>query len=1310
METDRVGDILMIKFAFILILLVESPLAFGQFAASPSSTATQAVLSYSTLPADTCTIQVSESPSLQPLVNDVNPTLFAAADHDSQRPTTLVNDSHRQLTIGARTSSVATDGKLYSRALQAFTTHYYALTCSSGTATGQFTTLNPPLGETAVEPPPFDAAGFGNYAWPTIDWTDINKLYIEPRTGIAYKRLSKPDWKGQVQDVTFLNPIDLNSAWTNPQNANSGKSATTAAYSGAANDPLFLPLDAQHSNPWGVSLGYNPAVSIDDAVFRCFGSGSSSAAADRTVSVCWSMDSGATCLTPEKQVVLPASSGAGTTWPANGTPAPLWQSWTPVPLTRDQYDGSYWTVNTNGASVTLIPSPYAGTYFGVNQVAGTKILINGVVYTIAARNSSSSLTLTSSAGTQTGVNYNSLTTGFRIRKTTANGTINFSASASLAVGQMLSTGLNGSTPYCSNVPQTVTVDASGTPAPPRAAYLCTNNKPNVGDGVQSVMFAFFPDNAEARLLSNWSLQPNAFTTRKWLLANGTPAPAPDIPGMNGTPLATWGPDGRSLFARVDLSNGDIGLAKITYTGVFQEYRPGYSYTSQDSLVYTNLTPVSQAKGIRAQITAANVPHWFSKAYPVVNLVGPSGSSFIFVLASIGQGGQGYEAPAFVAAMDTTGTLQWVADMYSTYPVRFEGFHNMEQHAGYNGVISNRLYPGKGVYTGGPFLLGIPQINSNGTWRGAGQSNTDTSLNYTDALACPAGLPSWLTSTQITGVGGASGNTCIQIRAKEPCSPTPYSFSAGDPANEAANYPCPWDPAQSMLASLVPGDEFVDLAGAPGTNPYEHFRVLTKTVFSGSGPGAVFEMWLQRFAGPNGGTTDLAYCNQGQSGNCTHASGWQAFMVQPLSSSVSWFWIDPSGNKMVDTQYPSNGHPDFGLGPTGGYTAVTGGGGISSLDYTIRFDTPMNTQIGKQPDYLLKGPPTFHGTNHGGGSGESYISMQQTATNLPQERRWFLDFNPEQNGVGVSTGESKSSWAAQAYSLVAGTSSVYKLNSGLVGTVDYKSTPFFLWAGRYTFHDISSPGAGNTVTDSTPWAFCYALNAGECRAGSALGDLYFSAPGADNDGTCYVDWYSQSFPCITVPFPNSAQMVQRDTSQPDQLGVRFRKLGMGFAGPGRVYQFANVFSDPTGQWGMFICYWCSGVRNELFALKLPPWPIEENQTKNRSDYIPTPVSYSRNASLPNLRVKFGYAEYGNVSDFFCSPRREACVTDQHIAPYAYASTETLTPISCRSVECTLTVPGLSGRVMYYREERLDSAGNVQFSGPITALAIPSGKTR
>ena len=65
--------------------------------------------------------------------------------------------------------------------------------------------------------------------------------------------------------------------------------------------------------------------------------------------------------------------------------------------------------------------------------------------------------------------------------------------------------------------------------------------------------------------------------------------------------------------------------------------------------------------------------------------------------------------------------------------------------------------------------------------------------------------------------------------------------------------------------------------------------------------------------------------------------------------------------------------------------------------------------------------------------------------------------------------------------VAGTAQVYKITDPYSGgAADPKNLPFILFAGRFLLADVSSPVTSeNTISDSTSFAACYAINAGEC---------------------------------------------------------------------------------------------------------------------------------------------------------------------------------------------------------------------------------------
>ena len=154
-------------------------------------TNTQAVLAYAAPDTSACTVQVSESNTLSPPVHDVDSTLFTGANSDA-RTSGITNGTARIVVVGKRLSQTALDGKNYSLALQANTTHYYSVSCTGATATGSFTTANIPFGMTYQDAPQLDPANPGVTITPTLDNNDRTQKIVDPHTGALLRRVSLP--------------------------------------------------------------------------------------------------------------------------------------------------------------------------------------------------------------------------------------------------------------------------------------------------------------------------------------------------------------------------------------------------------------------------------------------------------------------------------------------------------------------------------------------------------------------------------------------------------------------------------------------------------------------------------------------------------------------------------------------------------------------------------------------------------------------------------------------------------------------------------------------------------------------------------------------------------------------------------------------------------------------------------------------------------------------------------------------------------------------------------------------------------------
>jgi hypothetical protein len=276
--------------------------------------------------------------------------------------------------------------------------------------------------------------------------------------------------------------------------------------------------------------------------------------------------------------------------------------------------------------------------------------------------------------------------------------------------------------------------------------------------------------------------------------------------------------------------------------------------------------------------------------------------------------------------------------------------------------------------------------------------------------------------------------------------------------------------------------------------------------------------------------------------------------------------------------------------------------------------------------------------------------------------------------------------------------VYKIADS--GSVFGKVMPYFAFAGRYLLKDISGPGS--VIGDGDAWRFCVAYRAGECRSGSAVNDVFLNVPKARLDGDgCVVNTYAQNYPCFRTLAPHAGWFIQGDTSVTDPHFRRYRRLTMGFTGPGRQYQFQNAHTTPDGKWAFLSPGWIDGVRPDSMMMKLPPWPLEDGISRNRFFKLRETVGPYPEA--PSARIRFGYAENGPAESFFCTSRQESCVTDSAQEPFAYALTDNLTPVAC-AAGCSMEVPVIPGRVVYYRIERLDGDGNVLFTGPTKAYGV------
>jgi hypothetical protein len=265
-----------------------------------------------------------------------------------------------------------------------------------------------------------------------------------------------------------------------------------------------------------------------------------------------------------------------------------------------------------------------------------------------------------------------------------------------------------------------------------------------------------------------------------------------------------------------------------------------------------------------------------------------------------------------------------------------------------------------------------------------------------------------------------------------------------------------------------------------------------------------------------------------------------------------------------------------------------------------------------------------------------------------------------------------------------------------------------YVGRSPLVDVSGPSS-NIPTDATgSYEFCVALAANECRSGSAANDVYVNAPYVSY-GYCYyagnaIQSDDINAICIGPLGVGTGNLTQFGMLQ-DSIGGSTRRLGPAFSRWNQQGEFWNMSITPTGQLGFSQVRWLDGVRDENILTVLPPFPTGDSISRNT--FVPVHMD-TRPTRGSNVVVEFGYAENGSADSFFCTSRQETCVaassTVNQALPFYYAQSETYRGVRCGS-GCTVEIPALSQRVLYYRWKHLDASGAVVAVSDTRAIVTP-----
>jgi hypothetical protein len=544
--------------------------------------------------------------------------------------------------------------------------------------------------------------------------------------------------------------------------------------------------------------------------------------------------------------------------------------------------------------------------------------------------------------------------------------------------------------------------------------------------------------------------------------------------------------------------------------------------------------------------------------------------------------------------------------------------------------------------------------------------------------------------------GASGNNCIQmVVATEPQNLAPST-------TDKVKWPSACNPNYSQLQTIQPGDYLYDPAN--GNQYGENFLVALKT---GSGCSPI-TLVLAR-----GVNQACAAAPQ------AHRNGWTPVVGATANCNGNEYWLNVTnpGTAYVDNSGTTLGHSYIGQPDNTGinlaqytvYAASTGYTGYGVRQGALPVLIGQGFSYGVNMVYPFAGSTAGVGINyiqtHPGGQ-----SYQATPNTLGYDGRPL-------GGAGGGVG---AVWYHAITGPVSGTSQVYKIScaqatpgGSCIESLDRKRLGMLAFAGRFLLTDISGPAS--TITDSNPYTYCIADFPGECRPGSSQGDRFVNVPNMDTGGVCVVGALDRNTPCLATAPVEVGQAVQFDWGAADPNALNWRRLGYVLGGPGQTNNYWNVHGIVDGSWAFTEVDWKEGVRKDIVAIKLPPWPGPPADGISRSNFVSLVVPIQGQAG-DSVQIRFGYD-----TNLYCTSRRDQCTTSG-AAPFAWlseahtvdakglpgsvrtnASVRQPLGVACPA-SCEVDIPALSGRVLYYVVDHLSSRG-VLTSSTMQVVAVP-----
>jgi hypothetical protein len=1196
------------------------------------TTSTQAVISYTAPDSNPCTIQISQSPTYSPLVHDVDPTLFPGANSDN-RVGSISSGLARVFVAGKRSADIAADNHRYSRALQAYTTHYFLITCDSGQASGTFQTTNVPIGNTYPETPPLDPANPGEYAWPYMNWAATNPSIIDPQTGILFQPATGPRHSylplgpspfGNARDIGGLGE------WSNPSYALSTTSGQAAVYSGSQQSWLWLQT-SNYQTPYNGGAGWTEdgySINWFDPQFLIWST-------DGQADVCLTAD-GVTCRSVLQTISVPTTQPSTLQTVADtNSPMVYWNDALHI-MSKPNMVRRNGNVNVDAfGNVTWT----GGDVFNVNWIAGSRLVINNSDCAITSLATDVSLVINlascpSLTVPATNATYWSDNFGVLVRAHTPSATLSVKA-AQWVSEESSDTGWQDGdmTVLCS--PALVPDNSQ----PTQYGFHCT---------LAGVFVWINPQTGQVRTLGDYTHPPGGFAYSGDFFPSGTPC------SSDANPFAA---DGNTEYCLAFPTAGPI-IMKGVYSGNNQDVGP-YPWGQQASpMTWTNLTPVSQGQGFNTLMQ--NFDSTFDPTLFTNCIMRGMTGDYTKVVGTCFRGN----------SQDLTAWM-WVfnpgtATIVAAWPTwKAPATRWCREHASAQVVSS-------------PSWIAVEMaVNStSGASSGAGSPGggfwqsflTSGAVSQTPAIASGAPIPGF---TGLTCPSGYAGCDVVTV-AGPPCD---FSPAGNEPLN------CPYNSAATFLQNAQVGDilEF------------------------GTGPSNLEE--AVQLIGMNGNTWAIL------------RGYWAQYNYQTTSHPATDYLQEQCGNHVVDTtvwNFQSDPHAqdvsgayiiEDGPSLTHGFYGKTVAAGQAQWQYC-----PPNASANCDGIKTSTDVPGYAGQTYTSTplSGPAFASVAGLAgANLVE---YYVAPGPVVPPPGAG---SDYVIEARPFEYDGGANTVTPVTGQLYNVVaDYappqiKRLSTLAMCGMHPLLDVSGPASLIGTGASSSYTYCVANAPGECRPGSQTGSIYVNCPNYYGQNLGCMGTEDDRGICVGASSMQLQKINQISTSVHSLNGSDARTLTAGFhqfrIGP----YYWNARTLPDGSWALIRTPFFNRTRAEVFVAKLPPWGAPDSVA--RSTFVPVALTLKPPTGLTvnNAVVQFGYVENGSPTSFYCTSRNEAClaaagaITESN--PFAFAS-ENPAGVPC-STGCTIQIPAIPQRVVYYQVQYRNSSNQVLAESPLQVAVAP-----